>query len=317
MSYQAVEYKKFRSQRPFGVELEVGNEADYQDILKVIERKSKHGAVYTEWQQTNRNSWWNVKTDSTCGAIGRGMDFGWEVVSYKAAGFRDMLDIADVAESLRLAGICVNDNCGLHVHVEVKDFTPEQVGTLVACWLKVEPFMLQAVPRRRLQNDFCMPQRGMRRLDFSKPFTAAELWEAYRPRSLDIWDNPDRRVTLNLVNYATGLKRKSWSRRTVEFRLPEGSLMRTHVKNWIRLFVNFVECCKYRTMPPSLLAEDTQGALRYLGLGHEPQAFSILSEGLRETKTWLLGRVLSFGHEPWWSEARRTLNVMWEPVKSY
>ena len=109
-------------------------------------------------------------------------------------------------------------------------------------------------------------------------------------------------MSLNLVGVAQkfyytdqGAQVPMGIRQTIELRMPEGTLNGNEVKNWVRLFLLFVETCKDAQMPSNLKPVDSIEELLYiLGMAH-PEKFYLLSKGLHETKTWLLKRVKNYG----------------------
>ena len=272
-----VAYRKFFCNHCFGVELEVSDTVTQPFIKKVIETTSgKPVKIAIRHAQSKGNKFWHIKYDSTCGVKGKGQDRGWEIASYKGETVADVVHIAKVTDNLRLAGLEVNNNCGLHVHVEAKDFTTREMGKLVGYWFKIEDVFMEAVPYRRCFSDYCVPLRD----DMPKSLTPTpeQLWLHQCPSCLLPWENPERWLTVNLVNYATGLLYKNYSRSTVEFRLPEGTLALEDVKNWIRLFVHFVDTAKTLPDPCDIMScVDLGEALRILGLHHTKDTFYILS----------------------------------------
>src|SRR5262252_6209925 len=250
--FRGIKYRKYESGRAFGVELEASNTVTRQEVWSVITKNSHRPALVTDWSQSHSNRYWHVKTDSTCGPKGKGLDYGVEVASFKASGIEDMLHIAEVAGHLRKYGLEINNNCGLHIHADVGDLQPAQVGVLVAHWLKFEHFLFSCVPRHRSLNIYC---RGLWQTFHLAPdleYSAEQIWKVVCPFDLCVFENPERRVALNLMNYATSLRRKRWTRKTVELRLPEGTFCPVHIKNWIRFFLNFVEYSKSQAMPGNI-----------------------------------------------------------------
>lgn len=291
-------YKSFTSRRAFGIELETSKSLSQSQIKKLISAKHHRGVTVKEFVHSKNNRNWHVKTDASCG--GPGEQYGLEVASYKGSGVEDMISMAEVAQHLRDNGLKVNRNCGLHVHADVSDFTPQNVGFLLARWLAIEPWIFNAVPVRRSTSVYC---RG---LHYSRPlkdkiYTANELWEHFKP------DNPAylsglfglespqdfRRVALNLVNFNDEHLKVRKKRCTVELRLPEGTLRQVDVKNWPRFFVNLVDAASRDRQIVSLKAETLDDFFNACGLGHDGN-FAILSPGLRETKLWLLHRLRKY-----------------------
>jgi hypothetical protein len=66
------------------------------------------------------------------------------------------------------------------------------------------------------------------------------------------------------------------------------------IKNWVRFFVNFIENCKIKKMPKNLtMASNFEEVMTILGLHHDKN-FYIFSEGLYETKIWIMNRIMSY-----------------------
>ena len=80
----------------------------------------------------------------------------------------------------------------------------------------------------------------------------------------------------------------------------ESTLCEKNIKNWIRFLVNFVEFCKNRNkllFNRGLIRENiitVEDFLEVVGLGSNFRGF-ILSEGLTETRKWVLQRLARHG----------------------
>lgn len=332
MQYSAVKYKKFVSQRRFGVELETGNTLTKAKVKSVLRVLSEHSSFVTKYQLSGDNSSWHVKDDATCGPTGRSGPKGVEIASFVGKGMNDLQHIADVAEGLYRAGCRVNDNCGLHIHAEAKDLTTTQVGVLIAHWVKIEPIISMSMPIRRYENPYCRSLRKSN-LDASIRWSGDDIWEIFKPNNLNFYENEDRRVTLNLVNYGRAIQYDGTHRKTLELRWPEGTLDGRDIRCWVRLFLSFIDTCKDRLMPQNLYVASLSDTLSYLGLSHDKESFTILSEGLHDTKTWFLERLLQHGSGEFSmnlhghpvismpseaiKDAKKILNLMWSPVRKY
>ncbi len=53
-----------------------------------------------------------------------------------------------------------------------------------------------------------------------------------------------------------------------------------------------------------------EGALQYMGLGHDDKCFNIYSEGLLETRLWLLKRCIKYGTKIWREKAKKVLKFI-------
>jgi len=283
-------FRKFDTRRKFGVELEVGHKIKKTAIRRIVSSGTDRSVYSSRYTPSTNNAYWHIKDDATCGPIGRGGPKGIEIASFVASGIYDLSHICEVADLLASKGVEVNDNCGLHIHADASDLSEEQVGRIVASWIKLERFISLALPKRRIGNPYCgylcykqVSLRGKNPLDF---------YNQFKPKDLSYYENLDRRVTLNLVNYCRAIKNGNAVRKTLELRWPEGTLSGEEIKNWVRLFLNFIEHAKDAPVPDIKKIETFQESLNLLGLGHSNKQFHFLSEGLFATKIWFLKRII-------------------------
>lgn len=310
---KSVEYRRFTSKRRFGVELEVSNARDRQAIAAIIKMNEPDRETHvTDWAQSNGNKYWHVKYDSTCGPLGKGKDNGWEVASFIASGYKDLVHVANVANALRKGGIEVTDNCGLHIHADIRDFKPEQAAVLVARWLKIEHTIIHAVPERRHTSKYCrlLSDIAVKKVDFKKPYDPTKFWRLVRPTNFNVHDNNQKKVALNMVNYSAFLGGYQ-DRATVELRLPEGTLFGADIRNWVRCFLNFVDLSQTAPMPDSFAtaADPIEELMVFFGLESD-QSFYILSRGLLEAKIWLLKRLIAYGDKNMVAAASKKLQIV-------
>ena len=286
MKVPEVRYIKFKSTRNFGIELEVNERLNSNALVKVVSAADPDRPVIqsTHYEQDYDNDYWHVKFDRSCGDIeGRG---GWEVASYKASGYKDVDKMGKIADAMKAAGAVVNDDCGFHIHAEIADFKPEQAATLVAYWMKIEPVILEILPKHRKSNKYAKPLIKKFNTLGDKVYNAKQFWEIVRPQR---FDHPNRRVSLNMCNYAQWIP----NRKTVELRLPEGTVDGKEVKNWIRFFLTFVDFVKKKEFPGTVEPVNLYETMKICGL-HNENPFFILSKAMRDTKMWFMRRILLY-----------------------
>lgn len=338
MKYLNVQYKKFESKRRYGVELETDGKLKKSRVQSALKTLSHHDSYVTKYQLSDGGNSWHVKDDATCGPQGRKGQKGVEVASFVGQGIADLQHIAEVADGLQKIGCQVNKNCGLHIHAEAIDISPTQMGVILAHWLKIEDILTLILPFNRCENEYCLPilsrckWKSQIEEKKSSKWEPLDLWDLMIPQNIAPYENEERRVNLNLVNYARALHYSSNYRKTIELRWPEGTLSGHDIKCWVRLFLNFIDTCRDLPMPDNLERATLEETLTILGLNHSKESFLILSEGLHETKTWFLERiienmtdfrlmihgcpVLNYSKTAL-NEAKNILNLMWEPVKKY
>lgn len=300
-----IKYQEFPSNRRFGIELELSNNLTKSDICDIVmafeetydtKKAVRMTAGDEGWAQTKNNAYWHVKFDRTCGPRGKQYDSGWEVASYIGMGINDVYHMSRLARFLRIRGAEVNSNCGYHIHVETKDYDTESMGRLMARWLKVERYVLNICDKSRRNNEWCQPLRLRHDLIVSPYCNSTpspnDLWLRMCPHDYNPHNNYDKRYSVNTVGFAAA-QSGNGSRNTVELRLPECLLEETHVKNWLRLFVNFVETAKSGPYPDDLSPSNSlDEAMGYLGLSGSDN-FWILDKELMSTKIWFLQKLMT------------------------
>lgn len=293
-----VDYKKFDSSRNYGVELEVGKEIPRTIIASIIKSISQMKVLIANYTQSVNNAHWVVKTDASCGKRIRinGMnEGGYEIASFVATGISDAIKISKVAAELRKNSVESNTNCGYHIHVNVADFDEEQMGNLVGYWLLIEDIFFNAVPYRRTTSKYCKKVK-IKKLKFLKEIykfdSGKKLWEAFRPKILNIRNPIEKRYSLNLLNYHVASKTK-FKRKTIEFRFPEGTLCHETIKNFILLLVNFVENVKKLPVPDINSTVSVKKTLQYLGLSGDKSLY-LLDLDLMKAKIWFLKRIIRY-----------------------
>ncbi len=292
-----VQYKAFNSTRNFGVELEVGNEYPRSFISSVIKNTTRMKVNISNYTQSVNNAYWVVKTDASCGkkiktnGINEG---GYEIASFVASGIDDVNKISNVARSLKKSGVRANNNCGYHIHINTSDFSEEDMGRLISYWILIEDIFFNMVPFRRTVNRYCKKVK-IKNNTYQKALQVIKdsnkIWEMYRPKTFNIRHPNEKRYSLNLLNFYAASKTK-FKRKTIEFRFPEGTLCHETVKNFIFLFLSFVENMKIAKHPKSKNM-NVDYFLNICGLGSE-KAFCILDHNLIKTKIWILKRLIRF-----------------------
>lgn len=307
-------YKMFDIGRCFGVEMEIGAEISADKIVKKLQKHTKRHVEHSPWRQMINNNKWIIKMDASCSALRRTDDYGLEIVSYKACQLDDLDEFSRVATAAGELGCLTNKNCGLHYHVEVKDFSKSQMGILLSNWLNIENVMFQAVPPRRRTSKYCkniLPSYSYLTDSVMHPLN---IWTLLTPNAGEATAN-FRNRSINLLNYAAylnGCKKNVTSihRPTVEFRFPEGTLDPACIRNWAIVLIHFVEECSKRNNRPIHPVENIDDFLNILGLNGDKDNFYIFDNNLMNARIWLLGRIASLGDKNWRNLAKQKLDTI-------
>lgn len=276
----------------------MGHTVPKSRVSNIIKNFSDKQVVCTGYKLSSNNDYWHVKDDSTCGVFGKNGPKGVEVASYVAEGVEDIDHISFVGRMLSLSGCKTNANCGYHIHVEIKDFDVNNAGILLGRWLKIEPWIENMVSFQRRNNKYCRSLHSLRSFDKNNFWKPQDLFILFAPKNLSTFENEERRVCLNLVNYVKYVLFPNCPnpRGTLELRFPEGTLDYNEIKNWLYFFINFIESCKNKEMPSNLVpCSNIDEFLSFSGLSHQGDSFYIFSKELFDTRNWVLQRLVSNG----------------------
>lgn len=131
----------------------------------------------------------------------------------------------------------INGNCGLHVHVDLPDFTWEEVQKLIALWARYEPFFFELLPPSRWNNGFCQPLRSSRWTANNGAWSTTEATiSATTEREFTSAGRSLPRGSVNLAHW--------WYSRRIEFRLGAGTMSYDKVRNWVVLLMALVNRVK-------------------------------------------------------------------------
>lgn len=287
------------SNRKFGAEIELNT---FDGLIKKLDREkgeiplgsdvvallvksaTRQNVEIQSWDHNYNNDYWIVKPDSSCGI---------EVCTPVLKGWHGLKSLIKVAEIFRSKNISADERCSFHVHVNISDLNEQQLGSIIAWYIKCEHVFMDAMPSSRKVNRYCQ-MLGMTNL-FS---TDTPLDPSFLINSI----SNVKYYSLNAYHFVKGggFSHHNSRKRTIEFRIGE-NLMCTDgesIKNWIRLLLHFVEVAKDTPMPKSYEKGNSLSGLLWM----EPnEVFDFLkfnepcSEGFNQVKKWFMTRVLKNG----------------------
>ena len=127
------------------------------------------------YEHTVNNDFWACKTDCSCGL---------EVCTPILEGWRSLQAVGEVLMKIQAAGFNVDETCGHHVHLDVRDYDREQVGILIMWWLKFEKVFLHTLPLYRRERPHCGPLTNMdiqSRMTPGEEITPERIYQVFRP----------------------------------------------------------------------------------------------------------------------------------------
>lgn len=82
---------------------------------------------------------------------------GFEINTAPASGDHFVAQIKDICGALNAGNATVNTSCGLHVHVDARDFTYYDIRRLINLYAIIEPALFDMVPSSRKASSYCQP----------------------------------------------------------------------------------------------------------------------------------------------------------------
>lgn len=225
--------------RKFGVEMEMTTvrttgqslyDSDISNALRTALR-TVPGAHPVGSSFSSAGNQWDVKRDGSC---------GWEVASPALTMDADAecVELRAACESIAALNPKVTRACGLHVHVEVRDFTWRDLRALITLWAKYEPYFYSLQPHSRRANQYCAPIRKSEWQNAERAqFDTVKLALTQREAGLQTIQQVYGKYSSLNLNYF-------WRRGTIEFRLGAGTVQYEKVQRWVQVLLALVQRAK-------------------------------------------------------------------------
>lgn len=224
-----------RTGRAFGVELELTGPS--QSIIVEALRNIGINVVTRGYAATNGERW-ELKTD--CSVNGHGL----ELVSPKLYGEDGFEQLEKVCTALRNAGATVDRSTGLHVHIDFRNKTLEQIKNSVLPIIERQDTIAKFVAPSRRTNHYC-PQWS--RYDIDSFVNTNSLHHAM---------NMGPRGAVNLWSYGR--------HGSIEFRSHGGSTRFDRIAAWVRFLFAAVQHGEANN--GASLPENASAMLAFLGI---------------------------------------------------
>jgi len=157
-------------------------------------------------------------------------DFKCEIVS-PILTYEDMKDLQEIVRQLRHKGAIVNDQCGIHIHVDSSGYTPQTLRNLVNIIASKEDILYKALQIDPARLRWCKKtnERLLKTINQKKPGTLEKLkdiWYADSYQNRTDHYNDTRYHGLNLHS--------TFTKGTVEFRLFNSTTHAGEIKAYIQ-----------------------------------------------------------------------------------
>ena len=195
----------------------VGIEVELEGLRYSVDNYSRKKGI---------NSWWNVVRDGSLRSLGE--DRSGEFV-HKAPMFGQ--DVVDSLISLeRLTKVSKNScRTSVHVHLDVRDMSYNQLLRLLVVYLMVEPIIFDQVEGSRKHNPYCTPIRGCK--GYLEKIGRSLRGETNTSFALNLAPSTGSKYTA--LNYLPIARQGS-----IEFRHKEGTNSADDIINWVNLVLS-------------------------------------------------------------------------------
>lgn len=231
-----------RTQR-FGIEIEmtgITREKAAKVIAEYFGTESFYiGTYYETYGAKDRQGrTWKATYDSSIIAqkkergrtVGANENYKCEIVS-PILTYEDMADLQEIVRQLRHSGAFVNNQCGIHIHVDASRYTPQTLRNLVNIIASKEDILYKALQIDPARLRWCKKtnERLLETINRKKPETMEalkDIWYAGSSRGRNEHYNETRYHGLNLHS--------TFTKGTVEFRLFNSTTHAGEIKAYIQ-----------------------------------------------------------------------------------
>lgn len=167
---------------------------------------------------------------------------GFEINTAPAAGDLFVKQIASICDVLNSAGANIGINCGLHVHVDARDFNFHDIKKLLKIYTAIEPALFYMVPKHRRNSKYCRPLEShyANVLENKIPHKTLRkniVYDVYGDNQSTVYRNskygPAHYDALNVHSW--------FFRGTIECRLFEGTTNAYDIINWGMMWANILD----------------------------------------------------------------------------
>ena len=136
--------------RKFGVELEyTTRNVGFNDMKRILRRSVADHNSEKRVLDTETFRAWTIKSEHC------GLEITSPAIESSARSMNLIKNVVDgIRRQTRGIGSVVNRDCGLHVHIDIGDFTTEQIRNLCRVFYNFEGILFQILPPSRSDNGY-------------------------------------------------------------------------------------------------------------------------------------------------------------------
>lgn len=205
-------------------------------------------------------------------------DTGFEINTAPANGDLFVNQITEICSSLEKDYANVNDDCGLHVHIDARDFTYYDLRRFVLLYERIEPALFEMMPYSRRESNYCKPcgrlyADAARTNRFPKIYKGKLIQAVYGLEA----SRPPRDVKHNDARYHA-LNLHSWFYRgTIECRLHTGTINPKKIIAWSKLWASILDSAM-RWRESEIVGREDSGSELLLALAPDSETIDYINE---------------------------------------
>lgn len=178
--------------------------------------------------------------------------------------FKEPMVGANISEALRVLseflskykkngkGVQVSDRCSVHVHLDIRDLTNDELTNLILIYIFVERLLFHYINPTRAKNNYCRPLT-----DSSFKFIMGKISECNK------YDHPNSRI-INLVTaecdkYSALNILPIYNYGSVEFRHHHGTTDTSQIKKWINIILAIKNCARSVSIETLIKSYESSG----------------------------------------------------------
>jgi hypothetical protein len=170
----------------------------------------------------------------------------FELRTAPAKGMKFIEQIGEICNVLKKGKAEANDTCGLHVHVDARDFTPDDLIKVAAIWPKLENKFWNLTTADRKDGEWCPSW------DYSldKSLSLIEMYDDIKENLLEYGD----RSSLNLQALE--------AHGTIENRMHHGTTSFSKIVRWAKLNDKFMTLVKDMSVKDAMKFDSPSRVIR-------------------------------------------------------
>lgn len=172
---------------------------------------------------------------------------GFEINTAPAGGDLYVKQVTEICNKLAKAGALISDHCGLHVHLDARDFNYSDIGRLIKVYAAIEPTLFSMVPACRRNSKYSIKcgdklENAVKANNLPHIQLKEKIITAIYGEPNSISHRGDKRGAGHGTGRYYALNLHSWLYRgTIECRLFDGTIDKNEIVDWGVLWAKILD----------------------------------------------------------------------------